>query len=77
MALIRGFSESKPSSSTDTPDHVDSSGRSWTGADYDEGRANGRPLHAPGPTTATTSSAAPPDHRSGAHPRTPGGAHLT
>ncbi|GAA1070933.1 hypothetical protein F4556_007600 [Kitasatospora gansuensis] len=47
MALIRGFSESKPSSSTDTPDHVDSSGRSWTGADYDEGRANGRPLHAP------------------------------
>lgn len=40
-------SESKPSTRTETPDHVDSSGRPWTGADYDEARANGRTVYAP------------------------------
>lgn len=40
-------SESKPATRTDTPDHTDSSGRRWTGADYDEARANGRTVHAP------------------------------
>ncbi|MFF2549165.1 hypothetical protein ACFVUY_42315 [Kitasatospora sp. NPDC058063] len=42
-----GRSESKPSTRTDTPDHVDSAGRTWTGADYDEARASGRVIHAP------------------------------
>ncbi|MFI9784657.1 hypothetical protein ACIHEI_14290 [Kitasatospora sp. NPDC051984] len=40
-------SESKPSTRTDTPDHVAADGRTWTGADYDEARANGRPVYAP------------------------------
>ncbi|MFD0403381.1 hypothetical protein ACFVHI_35500 [Kitasatospora sp. NPDC127121] len=41
-------SESKPTSRTDTPDHIDSTtGRTWTGADYDEARANGRVVYAP------------------------------
>lgn len=39
--------ETKPSTRTDTPDHTDSSGRPWTGSDYDEARANGRPVCAP------------------------------
>lgn len=40
-------SEAKPSTRTDTPDHTDSSGRTWTGTDYDEARANGRQVFAP------------------------------
>ncbi|MFH8387677.1 hypothetical protein ACH4E7_43505 [Kitasatospora sp. NPDC018058] len=49
MGLFRrtSRSESKPSTRTDTPDHVDATGRTWTGADYDEARANGRPVYAP------------------------------
>ncbi|MEU3574672.1 hypothetical protein AB0E96_40650 [Kitasatospora sp. NPDC036755] len=54
MALFRR--ESKPSSKTDTPDHVDTStGRPWTGADYDEARANGRLVHAPRTTNSRDS----------------------
>ncbi|MEU1421493.1 hypothetical protein [Kitasatospora sp. NPDC005751] len=43
----RSRSESKPSTRTETPDHVDRDGRTWTGTDYDEARANGRPVFAP------------------------------
>ncbi|MFF2354928.1 hypothetical protein ACFVVL_34820 [Kitasatospora sp. NPDC058115] len=39
--------ETKPATRTSTPDHVDADGRIWTGADYDEARANGRQLLAP------------------------------
>jgi hypothetical protein len=48
----RSRSESKPSTRTDTPDHTDSSGRPWTGSDYDEARANGRTVYAPRTTTS-------------------------
>ncbi|WP_441251471.1 hypothetical protein [Kitasatospora sp. McL0602] len=51
MALLRR-SESKPSTRTDTPDHTDSSGRTWTGADYDEARASGRVVYAPRTTNS-------------------------
>ncbi|MFD7643017.1 hypothetical protein ACFV4P_20435 [Kitasatospora sp. NPDC059795] len=48
MSLFsRPAAESRPSTRTDTPTHVDEAGRTWTGADYDEARANGRPLLAP------------------------------
>lgn len=48
MGLFSGRSEPKPSTRTDTPEHVDSTtGRTWTGADYDEARANGRVVYAP------------------------------
>ncbi|MFB7472239.1 hypothetical protein [Kitasatospora sp. NPDC056184] len=47
MALLSRRTESRPSTRTDTPDHVDADGRTWTGDDYDEARANGRPLNAP------------------------------
>ncbi|WP_159394498.1 hypothetical protein [Streptomyces sp. NRRL S-495] len=42
-------SEAKPSTRTATPaSHVDpDTGRTWTAADYDEARANGRVVHAP------------------------------
>jgi hypothetical protein len=43
----RRNTEHKPSTKTDTPDHVAADGRSWKGADYDEARANGRPVYAP------------------------------
>ncbi|KDN80431.1 hypothetical protein [Kitasatospora cheerisanensis] len=46
-------SEPRPSTRTDTPAHVDSAGRTWTGADYDEARANGRPVQAPRTTHST------------------------
>lgn len=45
-------SESRPSTRTDTPDHVDRDGRTWAGADYDEARANGRPIQAPRTTNS-------------------------
>lgn len=43
----RSRSEAKPSTRTETPDHVAADGRTWTGADYDEARANGSTVHAP------------------------------
>ncbi|MFB7668331.1 hypothetical protein ACFC1R_31170 [Kitasatospora sp. NPDC056138] len=46
MALFRR-SESRPSTRTDTPDHVAADGRPWSGPDYDEARANGRQVVAP------------------------------
>ena len=48
----RRNTEHKPSTRTDTPDHVDERGRSWTGADYDEARANGLRLLAPRTTNS-------------------------
>ncbi|MFF2549215.1 hypothetical protein ACFVUY_42570 [Kitasatospora sp. NPDC058063] len=48
MALFsRRSSESRPATRTDTPDHVAADGRVWAGSDYDEARANGRPVLAP------------------------------
>ncbi|MFD7645926.1 hypothetical protein ACFV4P_35435 [Kitasatospora sp. NPDC059795] len=47
-------SESKPATRTDTPDHVDpDSGRTRTGTDYDEARANGHQVFAPRTTHST------------------------
>jgi hypothetical protein len=40
-------SDPKPTTRTETPDHVDRDGRTWTGSGYDEARANGRQILAP------------------------------
>ncbi|WP_331722226.1 hypothetical protein [Kitasatospora sp. NBC_00315] len=48
----RSRSESKPASRTETPDHTAADGRVWSGSDYDEARANGRPVYAPRTTTS-------------------------
>ncbi|MFB7678409.1 hypothetical protein ACFC26_44145 [Kitasatospora purpeofusca] len=47
-------SEAKPSTRTATPaSHTDPiTGRTWTAADYDEARANGRPVFAPRTSTS-------------------------
>ncbi|MFD5566262.1 hypothetical protein [Kitasatospora griseola] len=53
MGLFSSGSEAKPSTRTDTPPHTAADGRTWTGADYDEARANGRPVPAPRTTHST------------------------
>ncbi|GLW75326.1 hypothetical protein Kpho02_76230 [Kitasatospora phosalacinea] len=52
MTWGRRNTEHKPATRTDTPDHVARDGRSWTGADYDEARANGQQVFAPRTTAS-------------------------